>query len=309
MRGGLRLVLLIGVLVTAGCGGGGHQQVDAGHDAQTDHLVEPDHFVPDAPEPSDGPQDDVILPPDVGPTCDPLSGHVTGSLCMIDFDCACPRACVRLRAAPATGSCWMRCDPANNDPGTGDNPDCQSGETCLLGAADTGGCLPRGTLSGSFDVPVYQAPAAPASASDLGTAAVTLDVGLVGQMLFESGYGTTANDGTSDVYRLYLYPGSGSTVDWDKPLLVDFLADGSYAPGATYDLAASPAAASIEYHEYVRDLQVLTRDLLRALVPTGSVHLTAAGQGGRALATGTISSATAIEFESVLCSQDTTPCQ
>jgi hypothetical protein len=305
VRGGLRLLILV-ALTVGGCGGGGHDQVDAGHDAQSDHPIEPDHFIPDVPAPSDGPPDDVILPPDVGPTCDPLSGHVTGSLCTIDFDCACPRACLRLRPTPATGSCWMRCDPAANDPGTGANPDCQAGETCLLGAGDTGGCLPRGTLQGSFDVPVYQAPAAPASPSDLGTATVTLDVGLVGQMLFESGWGTTANDGTRDVYRLYLYPGSGGTVDWIKPLIVDFAADASYAPGATYDLAADPATARIEYHEY--DQQVKTRDLLRSVVPTGSVHLTAAGQSGRAPATGSITSATVIEFESVLCSLDTTPC-
>ena len=90
---------------------------------------------------------------------------------------------------------------------------------------------------------------------------------------------------------------------------VDFVADASYLPGATYDLAATPAQARIEYHEYVRDLQVITRDLLRTLVSTGSVHLTAAGQSARAPVTGTISSATAVEFESVLCSQDTTSCQ
>jgi hypothetical protein len=309
VRRGLLLVWFAGVVTGAGCGcGGGDEQVDAGHDARVDRADVPDVVPGDVPGPDDGPPDDVAPPPD-GPTCDPYSGHVTGSLCIIDLDCACPRTCLRLRPTPASGSCWMRCDPSANDPGTGENADCQPGETCRAGEGGTGGCLPRGTLAGTFDVPMYAAPGEPSSPTDLGTASVTLDVGLVGQMLFESGWGATATDGTDAVYWLYLYPGSGVTVDWDKPLVVELRADASYLPGATYDLAAPPAAARIEYHEYTRDMQVLVRDVLRAEVPAGSVHLTAAGQSGRAPVTGAITGGRAVEYEAELCNQYTSPCQ
>jgi hypothetical protein len=307
VRTGLLVVFLAGAVSGAGCGGGS-EQVDAGLDARVDRPPQVDVNPADRPEPDDGPPDDVSPPPD-GPACDPTGGHVTGSLCLIDLDCACPRTCLRLRPAPASGSCWMRCDPAANDPGTGANPDCQAGETCRAGASATGGCLPRGTLAGSFDVPVFTPPAEPASPSDLGTAAVTLDVGLVGQMTFASGWGTSANDGTNDVYRLFLYPGTGATVDWDKPLVVDLRADASYAAGATYDLAAATATARVEYHEYTRDLQVLVRDVLRAEAAAGSLHLTAAGQGGQAPVTGAITGGTALELEIELCNQYTSPCQ
>jgi hypothetical protein len=307
---GLLLVLLACAVTLGGCGGRGQEEpVDAGHDALADRSVVPDLGPDDRPLPDDGPADDVFVPPPDGPTCDPGSGHVTGSLCVLDLDCACPRTCLRLRATPASGSCWMRCDPADNAPGTGLNPNCQAGETCLAGETDTGGCLPRGTLQGTFDVPMYQAPAQPSGPADLGTAAVTLEVGMVGQMTFASGWGSTATDGARALYRLYLFPGSGATVDWDKPLLVDFVADGSYVPGATYDLAAVPALARIEYHEYTRDMQVLARDVLRAEVPAGSVHLTAAGQGGRAPVTGTITAGAAVEYEAELCNEYTAPCQ
>jgi hypothetical protein len=131
---------------------------------------------------------------------------------------------------------------------------------------------------------------------------------MVGQMLFASGWGTTVIDGTRAIYRLYLFPGSGATVDWDKPLVLEFVADASYQPGATYDLAATPARALVEYHEYTRTMQVLTRDVLRAEVPNGSVHLTAAGQGERAPVTGTITGARAIEYEAELCGESTAAC-
>jgi len=230
-------------------------------------------------------------------------------LCIIDFDCTCPWGCLRLRATPASGSCWGRCDPANNDPGTGSNPDCADGRTCRAGADDTGGCLFRGTLAGSFDVPMYEAPAAPTSPADLGTAAVTLEVGYVYTMVFASGWGTTANDGTRDVFRLYLLPGSGADVDWDKPLVLDFPDDATYVPGASYDLAQTPTRARVEYHEYTRVMQVITSDRLRAEVPAGTVQLTAAGQGARAPVTGTITGGSAVEYEAELCGENTLPCE
>jgi hypothetical protein len=308
VRRGLLLVCFAWAVQSGGCSGdGGHEQVDAGHDAATDRPVPADLGPDDRLAPDDGPPEDAVVPPD-GPTCDPGGGHVTGSLCVIDLDCACPRTCLRLRPAPVSGSCWMRCDPSGNDPVTGLNPACQAEETCLAGESNTGGCLPRGTVAGTFDVPMYQAPAQPGSPADLGSALVTIEVGMVGQMLFESGWGTTANDGTRAVYRLYLFPGSGATVDWDKPLVLDFAADASYLPGATYDLAATSATARAEYHEYTRNLQVLVRDVLRAEVPTGSVHLTAAGQGARAPVTGTISGASAVEYEAELCGESTATC-
>ncbi|MBI5481137.1 MAG: hypothetical protein HY906_19930 [Deltaproteobacteria bacterium] len=309
MRRGLLLVGFAGAVLAGGCScGGGQEQVDAGRDVAVDRSPDDRPEPQDRAEPDDGPPDDVTVPPD-GPACDPGGGPVSGSLCMIDLDCACPRTCLRLRAAPASGSCWMRCDPSENQAGTGANPACQAAETCRAGAGDTGGCLPVGTLQGTFDVPMYEAPAQPSSPTDLGTAAVTLDVGLVGQMVFESGWGTTATDGTSDVYRVFLLPGSGATADWDKPLVLDFAADASYQPGATYDLAATPAKALVEYHESTRDLQVLVRDVLRAEALAGLIHMTATGTGGRAPATGTITDGRAVEYEAELCSQYTSPCQ
>ena len=303
MRRGLLLVVFAGIVAGAGCGGG-HEQVDAAPDAAPDRPVLPDLGPDDRPEPVDGPQEDVILPPADGPTCDPLSGHVTGSLCTIDFDCACPRGCLRLRAAPATGSCWMRCDPAANDPGSGENPACQAGETCRAGEGDTGGCLPRGTLTGTFDVPVYTPPAQPGSPADLGTAAVTLDVGLVGQMVFDSGWGTSATVGGQDGYRLYLFPGSGATVDWDKPLVIELEANSSWQPNVTFDL--SQPTARIEYHEYG---ELHSRDVLRAEAVAGSLTLTATGTGNREPATGAFSNGRAIEYEAELCGPSTVPCQ
>jgi hypothetical protein len=125
-------------------------------------------------------------------------------------------------------------------------------------------------------------------------------------MVFESGWGTSATVGGQPGYRFWLFPGSGVTVDWDKPLVIEVQAAASWQPNVTFDLAG--ATARVEYHEYTRDLQVVVRDALRAEAFAGQLKFTATGTGGAAPAAGSVTGGKAIEWESVLCSPDTTPC-
>ncbi|HEY3353839.1 MAG TPA: hypothetical protein VGQ83_11365, partial [Polyangia bacterium] len=221
----------------------------------------------------------------------------------------CPRVCLALAPAPATGSCWAACDPARTDAATGANPDCLATERCTAGAASGSGCVPRGTLAGGFDVPVFTAPDAPASPADLGPTDLTLTVGLVGEMSFGAGEGAAPLGGAA-AYRLRFYPGSGAAIDWDKVLVLTLAADAAYAAGATYDLAAPLPAATAEYHELTRSAAAtVTRDVLRARVVAGTLTLTAAGAGARAPVTGTLTGGVAVEVEAEVCGESSVACE
>jgi hypothetical protein len=250
-------------------------------------------------------------PGDGGPGCDPSSGQVNGGLCVTEFDCSCPRACLMLRALPATGSCWKRCDPAENESPDGRNPACLDSEACVSDDAGTSACLPAGTLVGTFgDIPVYTPPSEPQTSAELGTAALTLTVGSIGTMTFESGYGTSVTEDGKTLYRLMLFPGAGANADLSKPLTIDIRADGRYSAGSSYNLETEPPEASVRYQETTLGSGgARTREVLRAFVRSGTLALTAAGQGDRAPAAGTLGGASAVQFEAEVCGETSAPCQ
>jgi hypothetical protein len=298
-------VILFGAGLCA-CGGGSTAAHDAApaDRAATDVAMAADAPAADAPAPDAGL--DAPAPGDAGPSCDPESGQLQGGLCRGAFECHCPRVCVAPAPAPAAGACWTACDPTATD-ATGANPACLPTETCTTDPTGASGCLPTGTLAGDFDVPMFTPPDAPASPADLGAAALVLSGGLFGEIAFGAGYGTTATGPAGAVYRLTFYPGSGATIDWDKPLTLALPADASWAPGATYDFAAGAAGA---YHELTRSTAAtVTRDVLRARLTAGTLGLTAAATGGRGAVTGTVTGGAVLEIEAEVCGEASVACQ
>ena len=202
------------------------------------------------------------------------------------------------------GSCWKQCDPKKTDKTTGKNPACNNtgnGEACW-----GYGCLPLGTISGSFSsIPVYTYPNTPADSSAFGTANLTTNIPKVGKVTFTQGYGSTLVGSSLYSHTLFLYPATGLA----KELDILIYKSAGYRAGASFDLS-KPNTAEIRYVENSFDSSTgkLVRILVRGIAWDGTVMFTKAGTGGKAPATGSVTGRIA-HYESELCGSSSTSCK
>jgi len=233
------------------------------------------------------------------------TGKARESLCTQAAECQCPNTCLRWATGTA-GSCWAACDAAKTDPKTGVNPACAgNAEACLSPGGGQAGCLPLGSLTGTFSLPVDTS--APASASGMGACNVTLKV--VGiTRTFQLGYGVAKSTGKF-VFMLYPKTNLGD-IDPSSYLGISFdpAADASAYTVGSHALAGAKGL-TVMYTEVTSSGGTVTQMLLRAAAHDGTLTLTTAATGGKKLTTGELVSGTrAFRWDAEICGPSTEAC-
>jgi hypothetical protein len=207
------------------------------------------------------------------------------------------------------GSCWTQCDPAKTDKTTGHNPACSTsgnGEACW-----GYGCLPLGTIAGSFkEVPVYTYPDVPSDSTGLGTTTLVAAIPAVGKVTFTYGYGTTAPGSSSYSHLFVFWPldAKGTALDQTRQLTLLVGKKAAYKAGASFDLE-KPELVELRYSELTYDTSgKITKDQLRGLAWDGTLSFTKAGSGAKAPATGSIAAGRMVHYEATMCGPGSDPC-
>jgi hypothetical protein len=254
---------------------------------------------------------------DGGITCSRQNATLNrGDICKADSDCKCPYACIKSRTNTPpdpnkvweTGSCWSSCDPKSP------TSTCASGEICWGDRELSWGCLPTGTLSGTFsNIPIYTYPNRPLPGDPLGTANIILNVNPLGMLQFKSGYGVYFKSDTEGKYFVLMSLFPGTTIDLFKYLSILFEVNGQYAPGGTVSIEALDPnnGCGIYYEDNVRDTQnKIVRKVLRTAGHLGSISLTAAGKGNKEPTSGIITQgSTVVGHAFEVCGSMSSPCQ
>lgn len=295
----IRVPLLAGIvaLMFVACGGGGDDDgvPDGGNgdggghiqfDAQKDGLQQ------------DGGQSDGSA--GCSETCNPSGGAQIAGFCKCTSDCNCGsgNACMNISTNTATaGSCWKSC-AASTECNT-------SAEECVGITQTVGACLPKGTLAGNFSVPSWLD--ADTMTQDLGTASVTLTIGSE-TVTFGGGYmaEVTFSDG-STAWEADLFPVSGGQIDVSRVLRIIVEPKTAYSV-TTYDLSSTTSAALIIVASWTLSGSAFTAQSIYAMILGGTLQFTAAGAGGGALSTGSITGGEAFKYILEICGSHSTPC-
>jgi hypothetical protein len=261
-----------------------HIQFDAQHDGQ---IVQQDGG-------TDGTTGSCTTDP-----CNSSGGTAAGGWCKCTSECACTNLCANPWPTESTGlafTCWKSCTSAT---------DCTTGsEECFGITTSTGACLKIGTVAGTFtSLPSYLSTESP---STLGTAAVTLT--LDGETVnFTVGYVDqyTWQDG-STTWNVTLMPGTTSAPDMTKSL--EMMIDSASYGASTWDLAGTSSPVYARYVNATISGTTYTSYVVIGSMYGGSLSLSAAGAGGGAAVTGTLTSGTIDKLQYEICGSHSKGC-
>jgi hypothetical protein len=258
----------------------------------------------------DAQKDGVITPQDGGggdggggctTTCNSTGGAGTGGFCKCNSDCSCgtgANACQNPWPDDTTiaGSCWKTCASTT---------ECTAGtEECVGITSTQGACLTKGTISGTFtDIPSWLSSETPTQT--FGSSTVNITVGDI-NVTFGGGMASQFTGSSGTVYwEIDLMPVTSGTTDFTKVLRI--IVQSTDYSAKTWDLSTA-TTMYVNYENWTISGSSLTAESWQAMVLSGTFTLTAAGAGGGAAVTGSITGGEAFKYILELCGPHSDPC-